>query len=68
MRVYLTDNDFGLRDGGKQPRQADAERHLAIKDGKSTLVLDAATLGGIPNGIALSPDEQLPVSRPRSRR
>jgi gluconolactonase len=28
-----------------------------IKDGKSTLVLDAATLGGIPNGIALSPDE-----------
>ena len=27
--VYLTDNDFGLRDGGQQSRQADAERHLA---------------------------------------
>ena len=29
-----------------------------IKDGKSTLVLEATTLGGIPNGIALSPDER----------
>jgi gluconolactonase len=29
-----------------------------IKDGQSTLVLEAAKLGGIPNGVALSPDER----------
>jgi gluconolactonase len=29
-----------------------------IKDGQSTMVLDAMTLGGIPNGIVLSPDER----------
>jgi gluconolactonase len=29
-----------------------------IKDGESRLVLDAVTLGGIPNGIVLSPDER----------
>ena len=29
-----------------------------IKDGQSRLVLDAAALGGIPNGITLSPDER----------
>ena len=29
-----------------------------IKDGKSTMVLDATVLGGIPNGIVLSPDEK----------
>ncbi|MEK7855654.1 MAG: hypothetical protein AAB288_06165, partial [Acidobacteriota bacterium] len=35
------------------------DRHLdGIKDGKSTLVLDAMVLGGIPNGVALSPDEK----------
>ena len=29
-----------------------------IKDGVSTLVLSAETLGGIPNGVVLSPDER----------
>ena len=27
--VYLTDNDFGLRDAGQESRQGDGERHLA---------------------------------------
>ena len=29
-----------------------------IRDGESRLVLSAADLGGIPNGVALSPDER----------
>jgi gluconolactonase len=56
--VYLTDNDFGLRDAGRNPDKQMPNGIWLIKDGKSTLVLDAATLGGIPNGIALSPDEK----------
>ena len=56
--VYLTDNDFGLRDGGKNPDKQMPNGIWRIKDGKSTLVLDAMTLGGIPNGIVLSPDEK----------
>ena len=31
---------------------------VVIKDGQSRMVLDATTLGGIPNGITLSPDER----------
>jgi len=56
--VYLTDNDFGLRDAGRSPEKQMPNGIWLIKDGKSTLVLDATTLGGIPNGIALSPDEK----------
>jgi gluconolactonase len=56
--VYLTDNDFGLRDAGRSPDKQMPNGIWRIKDGQSTLVLDAATLGGIPNGIALSPDEK----------
>ncbi|HET9271013.1 MAG TPA: SMP-30/gluconolactonase/LRE family protein [Vicinamibacterales bacterium] len=56
--VYLTDNDFGLRYGGKNPDKQLQNGIWRIKDGKSTMVLDAMTLGGIPNGIALSPDEK----------
>jgi gluconolactonase len=56
--VYLTDNDFGLRDAGRSPDKQMPNGIWRIKDGRSTLVLDAATLGGIPNGIALSPDEK----------
>jgi gluconolactonase len=56
--VYLTDNDFGLRDGGKNPDKQMGNGIWRIKDGKSTMVLDAAVLGGIPNGIVLSPDEK----------
>ncbi|HEY6508489.1 MAG TPA: SMP-30/gluconolactonase/LRE family protein, partial [Vicinamibacterales bacterium] len=56
--VYLTDNDFGLRDGGRNPDKQMPNGIWLIKDGQSRMVLDAATLGGIPNGIALSPDER----------
>ena len=55
--VYLTDNDFGLRDGGSNPDKQMPNGIWRIKDGKSTMVLDATVLGGIPNGIVLSPDE-----------
>jgi gluconolactonase len=56
--VYLTDNDFGLRDAGKSPLKELQTGVWLIRDGKSTLVLDDTALGGIPNGIALSPDEK----------
>jgi len=56
--VYLTDNDFGLRDGGQNPDKQLPNGIWRIKDGKSTMVLDAMVLGGIPNGIVLSPDEK----------
>ena len=56
--VYLTDNDFGLRDGARNPDKQMGNGIWRIKDGKSTMVLDAMTLGGIPNGVALSPDEK----------
>src|SRR5687768_14578821 len=56
--VYVTDNDFGLRDGGKNPDKQLQNGIYRIKDGKTTLVLAASDLGGIPNGIALSPDEK----------
>ena len=54
--VYVTDNDFGLRDGGKNPDKQLQNGIYRIKDGQTTLVLSASDLGGIPNGIALSPD------------
>ena len=66
--VYLTDNDFGLRDAGRNPDKQMPNGIWLIKDGQSRMVLDATTLGGIPNGIALSPDERYLVSRPRCRR
>jgi gluconolactonase len=56
--VYLTDNDFGLRDAGQNPDKQMENGIWLIRDGTSTLVLDRATLGGIPNGIVLSPDER----------
>jgi gluconolactonase len=56
--IYLTDNDFGLRDAGRNPDKQMPNGIWRIKDGQSTLVLDVAALGGIPNGIALSPDER----------
>jgi gluconolactonase len=56
--IYLTDNDFGLRDAGNSPDKEMPNGIWLIKDGQSRLVLDVQTLGGIPNGIALSPDER----------
>ena len=54
--VYLADNDFGLRDAGRNPDKQLQNGIYRIKDGKTTLVLSGADLGGTPNGIALSPD------------
>jgi gluconolactonase len=56
--VYLTDNDFGLRGAGRSPDKEMPNGIWRIKDGVSTLVLSAEALGGIPNGIVLSPDER----------
>lgn len=56
--IYLTDNDFGLRDAGNSPDKEMPNGVWLIKDGETRLVLDAETLGGIPNGVALSPDER----------
>ena len=56
--VYLTDNDFGLRDAGQSPDKQMPNGIWLIRDGTSRLVLDAAALGGIPNGVTLSPDER----------
>jgi gluconolactonase len=54
--VYLADNDFGLRDGGRNPDKQLQNGIYRIKEGQTTLVLSGADLGGTPNGIALSPD------------
>jgi len=56
--VYLTDNDFGLRDAGTNPDKQMPNGIWLIKDGQSRLVLGADVLGGIPNGVTLSPDER----------
>jgi gluconolactonase len=56
--VYLTDNDFGLRDGGRNPDKQMPNGIWLIKDGQSKMVLEATALGGIPNGVVLSPDER----------
>ena len=56
--LYFTDNDFGLRDAGKSTLKELENGIWLVKDGKSTMVLDGKTLGGTPNGIALSPDEK----------
>ncbi len=55
--VYLTDNDFGLRGAGQSPDKQMENGVWLIRDGESRLVLSAADLGGIPNGVALSPAE-----------
>lgn len=56
--LYLTDNDFGLRDAGKSPDKEMPNGVWLIRDGASRLVLSDKELGGIPNGIVLSPDER----------
>ena len=56
--IYITDNDFGLRDAGKSPDKQMPNGVWLIRDGQTRLVLDDKSLGGIPNGIALSPDEK----------
>jgi gluconolactonase len=56
--VYFTDSDFGLRGSSNSP-----DKELAFngvyraKDGEVSLLIDDQTLGGFPNGITFSPDE-----------
>jgi len=54
--IYLADNDFGLRNAGKSPQKEMDDAVWLIKDGKTSRLLSDAQLGGIPNGIELSPD------------
>ena len=57
--IYLTDVDTGLRYGNKSPlKQLPQQGVYRIKDGRVTLAVDDATLGGNPNGVALSPDDK----------
>jgi gluconolactonase len=56
--VYLADNDFGLRDAGRNPDKQLQNGIFLIRDGQTRRVLDDKALGGIPNGIVLSPDER----------
>jgi gluconolactonase len=58
--MYMTDSDWGLRDRKESPmKQLPYAGVFLIKDGKVTLLLTDAQLGGPqPNGIALSPDEK----------
>jgi gluconolactonase len=66
--IYLTDNDFGLRDAGRSPLKEMDDGVWLIKDGRTTRLLSDAQLGGIPNGITLSPDgRQLYLSAGFSR-
>lgn len=53
--IYLTDNDFGLRGASHSPRKEMPDGVWLIKDGRTTRLLTARQLGGIPNGITLSP-------------
>lgn len=54
--IYVTDNDFGLRGASKSPLKEMADGVWLIKNGRTTRLLTDAQLGGIPNGITLSPD------------
>jgi gluconolactonase len=60
--LYFTDTIWGLR--GARDRLHSAEREMPftgvfmVKRGEVSLVVDDKQLGGMPNGIALSPDER----------
>ncbi len=56
---YFTDNDFGLRDAGKSAQKVLQNAVWLVRDGKATMVLDDKALGGIPNGIVLSPEREI---------
>ncbi len=60
--LYFTETIWGLR-GARDKLRAN-ERELpytglfAVKDGKTTLLVNDTQLGGMPNGLAFSPDEK----------
>ncbi len=55
---YIADSDVGLRGGGRSPLKQQPDNIWYVKDGKVSLAVDHDTLGGNPNGIAISPDEK----------
>lgn len=60
--LYFTETIWGLRSA--RDKQPSAGRELMftgvfmVKDGKTTLVVNEEDLGGMPNGLAFSPDEK----------
>jgi gluconolactonase len=60
--LYFTDTIWGLR--GARDKLRSNERELpftgifAVKDGKASLLVNDEQLGGMPNGLAFSPDEK----------
>jgi gluconolactonase len=56
--IYIADSDVGLRNGGQSPLKQMPSNVWLWKDGKVSLAVDAATLGGSPNGVAISPDQK----------
>jgi len=61
--LYFTETIWGLR--GARDRLRSGERELpytgvfAVKDGVTTLAVSEEQLGGMPNGLAFSPDESV---------
>lgn len=55
--IYITVNQFGFRNGKAPPGFAEAGIWM-LKGGRLSLALSAQDLGGIPNGITVSPDEK----------
>lgn len=56
--IYLTDNDFGLRGAGASPDKQMPNAVWLLRNGKTVKVLGRKALGGIPDGIALSPGDK----------
>jgi gluconolactonase len=60
--LYFTDTIWGLR--GARDKLRSNERELpftglfAVKDGKTSVLVNDQQLGGMPNGLAFSPDEK----------
>ena len=61
--LYFTETIWGLR--GARDKLRSGERELpytgvfAVKEGVTSLVVSEEQLGGMPNGLAFSPDEQI---------
>lgn len=55
--IYLTENSFGVRYAGESPDKQMPDGVFLIRDGETIKLLGDDELGGIPNGVALSPEE-----------
>lgn len=56
--IYLTDNDYGLRDAGLSPDKEMPNGVWLIRNGETRRLLTRTALGGPPNGVAVSADEK----------